>query len=280
MTIQSSLDLTIAIPVLNEEGNIALCLESIGQDFARQIVVIDSCSSDRTVEIAKNYGVEIVQFKWNGRFPKKRNWFLRNYTPSTTWILFLDADEILTPEFCHELRRTLPNSTKSGFWLNYTIYFLGRRLKGGYPLQKLALFRLGVGEYEEIAEERWSKFDMEIHEHPLIEGDVGMIKAPIDHRDNRGINHYVAKHKEYSSWEAFRIKEAFTNTTAIKKWTWKQRLKFYLVRTPLAGPLYFIGSYILMGGCFDGWRGFVFAKLKASYFNQIYCKTLEIKGQS
>jgi len=91
------LDLTVCIPVRNEERNISACLQAIGQDFARSVVVIDSSSTDATAETANSYGATVLQFDWNGRFPKKRNWYLRHHTPATTWVLFLDADEILTP---------------------------------------------------------------------------------------------------------------------------------------------------------------------------------------
>src|SRR5690554_3999958 len=101
------LDLTIAIPVKNEEKNLPGCLSAIGNDLASRIVVIDSGSTDRTQQIAKQFGADVVDFKWNGKFPKKRNWFLRTHTPATKWILFLDADEYLTDEFKTELRRRL-----------------------------------------------------------------------------------------------------------------------------------------------------------------------------
>jgi glycosyltransferase involved in cell wall biosynthesis len=78
-----ALDLTIAIPVRNEEQNLAGCLEAIGPDLARRIVIIDSGSTDQTVEIARKMGAEVVDFSWNGRFPKKRNWFLQNHPPTT-----------------------------------------------------------------------------------------------------------------------------------------------------------------------------------------------------
>ncbi|MGB5135674.1 MAG: glycosyltransferase [Prochlorococcaceae cyanobacterium] len=87
------LDLTVAIPVRNEECNLATCLQAIGPGFARSLVVIDSGSTDTTAAIARNHGAEVVTFEWNGRFPKKRNWFLRHHTPTTRWVLFLDADE-------------------------------------------------------------------------------------------------------------------------------------------------------------------------------------------
>jgi glycosyltransferase involved in cell wall biosynthesis len=271
-----ALDLTIAIPVRNEERNLAGCLEAIGPDLARHIVVIDSGSTDKTVEIARSMGAEVVDFKWDGRFPKKRNWFLRNHTPTTKWVFFLDADEYLTADFKAELRKTLQDqqNTKVGYWLSYTIYFLGEQLKGGYPLRKLALFQVGAGEYERIDEDQWSKLDMEVHEHPVLAGEIGVIQSKIDHQDFRGVSHYVLKHNEYAGWEAARFLK--TNSAAVSdKWTWKQRLKYRLMQSIWIGPAYFCGSFFLLGGFRDGARGLAFAILKMSYFTQIYCKIRE-----
>ena len=271
------LDLTIALPVKNEEKNLLGCLESISEDFAKHIVIIDSGSIDATIDIAKSKGVSVVNFEWDGKFPKKRNWFLRHYNLQTKWVLFLDADEYLTTEFKTELKKTLENeNSKVGFWLNYTIYFMGKKLKGGYPLNKLALFKVGAGEYEKIDEDKWSDLDMEIHEHPILKGDVGYIKSKIDHRDFRGVSHYVNKHNEYASWEAYRYMKTINDEKAKAKWTWKQKIKYKLMRSSLIGPVYFFGSYFVYGGWKDGAKGFAFAILKMAYFTQIYCKISEL----
>jgi glycosyltransferase involved in cell wall biosynthesis len=268
------LDLTVAIPAKNEETNLAGCLEAIGKDFAKHIVIIDSGSTDNTKSIAAQFGVPVIDFNWNGKFPKKRNWYLRNHTPSTKWVLFLDADEYLTVGFKNEVRKNL-STEWSGFWLNYSIYFLGNCLKGGYPLKKLALFQVGAGEYEKIDEDRWSDMDMEIHEHPILENNIGNIKSKIDHQDFRGIEHYIKKHNDYSTWEAGRYLKASNDPLIKSKWTLKQKLKYSLMRSAFIGPVYFIGSFFMLGGFRDGARGFVFAILKMSYFTQIYCKIKE-----
>lgn len=274
------LDLTIVIPVRNEENNLPGCLDSIGKDLARKIVIIDSGSTDRTIEIALSRGIEVLNFEWNGKFPKKRNWFLRNHPPDTKWVLFLDADEYLTAGFKRELRKVLHSEdNKTGYWLNYTIYFMGRKLKGGYPLKKLALLRVGAGEYEEINEERWSKLDMEIHEHPILQGEVGQLTNKIDHKDFRGITHYINKHSEYAEWEARRLLNVYRTSQGQQKWTFKQRLKYHLMQKVWVGPIFFFGSFFLLGGFRDGTRGLAFAILKMSYFNQVYCKIRELSNK-
>lgn len=272
-----TLDLTIAIPTLNEERNLPGCLQAIGSGFAREIVLLDSGSTDATRKIAEEFSARVLDFHWNGRFPKKRNWFLREHPPSTRWVLFLDADEYISEAFRAEVARLLPATPHVGFHLNYSIFFLGGKLKGGYPLKKLALFQVGAGEYEAIDEDHWSNLDMEVHEHPLIAGSLGQIHSRIDHHDYRGISHYVAKHNDYSSWEAARFIKASADVRARARWTLKQRLKYGLARTPLIGPVYFFGCYVLMAGWRDGFAGLAIAILKSAYFVQIACKIKELE---
>ena len=193
---------TVVIPVKNEAQNLPECLSRL-DGFAR-IVVVDSRSTDATGSIARALGAEVLQFEWNGKFPKKRNWVLRNHTFETDWVLFLDADEFVTEAFKQELATALADSPHAGYWLNYERRFLGKRLRHGDEFNKLALFRVGVGEYERIEENQWSSLDMEIHEHPALNGTAGEIKAPIEHNEYRGLHHYIAKHNEYASWEAAR----------------------------------------------------------------------------
>ena len=275
---QNRLNLTIAIPVRNEEQNLPICLAHIGSDLAQKVVIIDSGSTDRTVEIAKEWGATVVNFVWDGKFPKKRNWFLLNHQPMTKWVLFLDADELLTDAFKTELREALQSQNNYvGYWLRYTVYFLNRQNRGGYFLHKLALFQVGAGEYEYIEEDQWSRLDMEIHEHPVLTGTIGVIRSKIDHRDLRGVSYYVTKHNEYSSWEAARFLRLSQDTHTKQRWSLMQRIKYGLMQTPLLGPLYFLGSFFIMGGFRDGSRGFTFAVLKMAYFTQIYLKIRELK---
>ena len=116
---------------------------------------------------------------------------------------------------------------------------------------------------------------MEIHEHPILSGETGVIKSKINHRDFRGVEYYFTKHQEYASWEAERYLNDINNIAKKASWTWKQKLKYKLLNSPFVGPIYFLGSYFLMGGFKDGSRGLVFAILKMSYFTQVYCKIVE-----
>ena len=276
-----SLDLTVAIPVLNEEKMLGNCLTALGKDFARRIVVIDSGSTDQTVAIARQHGAEVVTFAWNGRFPKKRNWFLREHRPETRWILFLDADEWVSPKWKTAVREALrqPGGVV-GFWLAYTVHFLGGPLKGGLPLPKLALFQVGAGEYERIDEKHWTGLDMEVHEHPLLNGPTGRIRVPIDHRDDRGLEHSLRKHLEYAHWECARYQAVRKDPKGQPHWTKRQRIKYALLTFPLFPWLVFWMSFLGYGGFRDGRRGWHYATLKAAYFAQIQALIAERKSAS
>lgn len=269
------MSLTVMIPVKAPAPGLSSCLEAVSGLGAEDVVVVASGDPGELPYLCRSRGARLLRFDWDGRFPKKRNWFLTRHTPSTKWVLFLDDDEVVGREFCGEVARTLPSTEHAGFWLNYSVHFMGRRLRGGYPLKKLALFRVGSGLYERIEEDHWSHLDMEVHEHPVLAGSTGQIQAVIEHHDDRDITHYVAKHNEYSSWEARRIIALYDNHAERARWTWRQRLKYSLLRSPLAGPAYFFGSYIVMGGWRDGARGLAFAILKAAYFTQVFCKVEE-----
>ncbi|MDA9367795.1 glycosyltransferase family 2 protein, partial [bacterium] len=124
--------ISVVIPVLNEEQNIDRCLCSL-QSFD-DIIVVDSGSTDSTKELVSRYDVKFVKFTWNGSYPKKRNWALENLDLKYEWVLFLDADEKITPEVTNELR-SVPNSLNEGYYLTYTNYFLGRKMRFGIPMK-------------------------------------------------------------------------------------------------------------------------------------------------
>ena len=144
------------------------------------------------------------------------------------WVLFLDADEFVTDAFLEQLKKTIADTDCVGFWLYYTNDFMGKVLKHGAAMPKLPLFRNGAGEYEFIDEKAWSHLDMEIHEHPILQGKIGEIREPIIHREFRGLTHYIQKHNEYSSWEANRYLKMTDRTGEL---TFRQKVKYALIVT-------------------------------------------------
>jgi glycosyltransferase involved in cell wall biosynthesis len=265
--------LTVVVPVRNEARNLPRCLASI--TLPADVLVVDSASTDSTVEIAVAAGARVIDFAWPGGFPKKRNWILQTHAFRTDWVLFLDADERLTPDFEQALRGALGNRAFAGYWLNYHNHFMGRVLRHGVAQRKLALIRVGAGFYERIEDPGWSSLDMEVHEHPILNGPIGEIAAAIEHEDFRGLHHYIARHNEYSSWEAPRAAALAADRAAWASLTGRQRWKYRSLDRWWFAPAYFLTTYVLRGGFLDGGEGFAHAFLKFVYYAEIRLKILE-----
>ncbi len=261
------INITVAIPVKNEQLNLDRCIQRLKR--FREVVVIDSGSTDGTKEIAENHGARVIDFKWNGKFPKKRNWFLLNFSVASDWVLFLDADEFVSDEFCDEIDTATRDGDCNGYWLKYTNYFLGRKMRFGVPQRKLALFKVGSGLYEQIDEHDWSQLDMEIHEHPIIDGKIGQIYASVDHQDMQGISRFVGKHREYALWEARRFAELENSPEIWQQFTQRQRFKYRNLDKFWYPWFYFIFSYFVKLGLLDGSVGFHYAFFKTWYFQTI-----------
>ena len=267
------LPITVIVPTRNEESNLDACLSRL-EAFA-EVWVVDSRSTDGTRAIADRHKARWIDFDWSGEYPKKRNWVLINHQPTTPWVLFLDADERVTDDFVAAVREQLSraDAAMTGFWLRYDNHFMSRVLRHCVPQRKLALFRVGAGFYERIDDRRWSNLDMEVHEHPVLEGKMGEIIAPITHLDYRGIDHFIARHDAYSSWEAKRYADLQARgDSAWLALTSRQRIKYRNLARWWYAPSYFIGTYLIRFGFLDGAAGFHYAVLKMIYFYQIRLK--------
>lgn len=271
------LPVSVCIPVRNEERNLPDCLRSLQGQFD-DVVVVDSGSVDSTKAIAFAHRVTVLNFQWNGAYPKKRNWTLLNHKFKHPWVLFLDADERLTQTVLEEFQRVLSNSQHVGFWLSFTNWFMGRPLKHGDPFRKLALFRVDAGQYEQFPEESWTNLDMEVHEHPVLNGTIGTIRSRLEHHGYSGIANHIAKHNEYSTWEANRF--LWLETADDKFWAdlnARQKFKYkHLTRWWLPW-LYFCVAFFAKRGIFDGWEGWTLARLKMRYFDEIRLKIIDAK---
>ena len=267
--------LTVVVPTRNEEKNLPACLENV-RGFAH-VVVVDSGSTDATVKIAADMWREVVGFTWNGRFPKKRNWLLRNYSFKTPWVMFMDADERTTEAFKRELATFLASKEAEHcdvIRCFYDNWFMGRMLRHGDVMQKTAILRVGAAEYERIEEDHWSNLDMEIHEHIVLrrEGAEHVVSARLEHHDKRSLEAYYRKHEEYAKWEANRyhkLLEKYGAIDGVPDLTRRQRAKYQNIAKWWFALAYFIVSYFLKGGFMDGKAGFVFARGKMKYFRRI-----------
>ena len=195
--------LSVLVPVKNEAANLRDCLASVS--FAQEIVVVDSGSTDGTQVIAEAAGARVIQFAWNGKLPRKKNWALENVPWQHQWVLIIDADERITPELEREIRRAICRGDVDGFYLNRRFWFLDGWINhcGYFPSWNLRLFRHRLGRYEQIEiGNDIPSGDNEIHEHVLLNGRVEYLPIPMEHYAFPDIATFVEKHDRYSSWEA------------------------------------------------------------------------------
>ena len=274
------LPITVIVPVRNEEKNLPYMLPLLA-DFD-EVIVVDSHSTDNTQEIVKSFGYQLVEFDWNGHFPKKRNWTLRNVPIRNEWVFFVDADEYMTPDFMKGLKAAFQDTKDNvGYWIYYTNYFMGRLLKHGDPIHKLALFKKSAGEYERIDAEdddkNWGYAGLELHEQPVLAGGtIGTITGKVDHKENRGLEAYIKKHNEFSTWEAVRY---LKNTKDKGNLTFRQKVKYSLMDSWWLSRLYFVYIYVFKLGFLDGRSGYIYAQLKKQYFFNIKAKIDEMRAK-
>jgi glycosyltransferase involved in cell wall biosynthesis len=194
------MNVSILIPARNEEKNIEKCLRTVA--WSDDIWVVDSHSRDRTAEIAARMGAKIVQFDWDRKGPRKKNWALQNIAWQHEWILIVDADEEVPAPLAGEVQRVCATTDCAGFLIQYDYYFLGRALRHGDPLWKLILIRPARARYETVNAPDVTGYDVELHEQPIVDGKVGRLHHRMIHRDNEDLHHFFARHNIYSDWEA------------------------------------------------------------------------------
>ena len=239
--------------------------------------MVDSRSSDGTARIAEQAGAQILQFDWNGAPPRRGPGLSGDIASSTRGSCSWTRTSGSSRNLSTELESTLSRTSHVGFWISFVNTFMGRDLLHGDLLRKLALFRIGCGEYEQFPEERWSRLDMEVHEHPVLNGTTGEIRTRLKHHDKSPMASLIARHKEYSSWEARRFislqsAEATASWEALNE---RQRFKYrYLDRVWLAYS-YFLFHYFIKRGFLDGRAGLRFAYLKFLYFRDVRLKIAE-----
>lgn len=267
--------LSIVIPVKNDAENLSKALPLLTEFDDAWIV--DSGSTDETAMIAAQWKRQVIQFHWDGQFPKKRNWSLRNIKFKYPWVMFLDADERMTVSVKQELATFLVSKEVERYDVircYYDNWFMGRMLRHGDVMQKTAILRVGAAEYERIAEDHWTSLDMEIHEHivPHRKGAEYVLLARMEHHDMRPLYDYYRKHEEYARWEVGRYRlliEKYGTIADVPNLTIRQRKKYENFGRWWFASAYFLMSYILKRGFLDGKSGYAFALGKMRYFRMI-----------
>ncbi|PMB38418.1 glycosyltransferase [Fischerella thermalis CCMEE 5205] len=266
---------SIYILTYNEELDIAACIESAM--LSDDIIVVDSCSSDRTVEIASSYPVRVVQhaFESHGR---QRTWMLENIPPKHEWVYILEADERMTPELFAECNQALQNPSYIGYYVAERVIFMDTWIRHStqYPRYQLRLFRHGKVWFTDYGHT----------EREVCDGATSFLKQTYPHYTcSKGLSRWIEKHNRYSTDEA---KETLHQLENGKILWWdlffgkseverRRALKDLSLRLPARPLLRFIYMYFLLGGCLDGRAGLAWCSLQTFYEYLILLKIWEMK---
>ena len=274
---------SVIVPIRNEAQNLARCLASVG--WADEIFVVDSESTDGSQRIAEEFGARVVQFEFNGTWPKKKNWALENLPFRNPWIFILDADEVLPAEAEAEFRTAIANAgEKTGYWINRRFMFMGRWLRHAYyPNWNLRLFRHSLGRYEKLTDVATASGDNEVHEHVLVNGRTAKLQVEIDHYAFPSIDVFVEKHNRYSNWEARVAADTLLDSSSKKISSptvdRRRKLKTLSRQLPFRPLLRFLYVYVWQKGFLDGAEGYYFARLHGFYEFLSVAKTRELLKQ-
>lgn len=272
---KEQIPVSVVVMTKNEEKNIAQCLDSVSA--FPEVFVVDSGSVDQTVPIAEEKGAQVVQFKWDGKYPKKKQWCLENLPFSFQWVLYVDADEVVTPSLTREISRTLKeNLNNKGFFIGYDYVFLGKVLKYGHKIYKLILFDKNAGkflDYDDLdVENMW---EVEGHYQPQIEGSVGKLKSKMIHHDHEDLYSFFKKLNRYSDWEAHLRMRGALRSDAQSSLKIRSILQYIGDHIPFRWLGMFFYSYFFRLGFLDGVEGFYYALALGIYHAMIDMKIME-----
>ena len=271
---------SVVVPIRNEAANLKRCLDSV--KWADEIFVVDSQSTDGSMAIAEECGAQVVQFQFNGTWPKKKNWALENLPFRHDWVFILDADETLPPEAEQEFAKAITEAGDiAGYWINRHFMFMGKWLRHSYyPNWNLRLFRHSLGRYEKLTETDTQSGDNEVHEHVIVKGPTSRLRCEMDHYAFPTVEVFVEKHNRYSNWEARVAAErklsgsdARISSSTVGR---RRKLKLLSQRLPFRPLLRFLYIYVWQKGFLDGREGYYFARLHAFYEFLSVAKTYEL----
>lgn len=260
-------DLTVITLAYNEEVNLADCLTSV-KDIAKRIVVCDSFSTDKTVDIAKEFNADILTHEFYN-YASQYIYAEENANIDTKWVLRLDADERLTKEAREEIVKIInenEDTDVSAVDVYYKVSFLGRELKH-YPFHKVILYKYGKAHLE----------NRNMDEHITVsEGRCIVLKNKLIHNDYKGLSAWIDKHNKYSSREVLDLLGENEEEVDLSSLSFATRVKrfvkfkiYYKLPTGIRSYFYYLFRLFIKGGILDGKEGRIFAFLQAYWYRYL-----------
>lgn len=248
--------LSVIVITKNEERNIAACLESVA--WSDEIVIVDAESTDATLDLAKAFTPRVFVRAWEG-FSAAKTYALAQ--ASNEWVLWIDADERVSPELAENIRRVVSQNDQkvSAYEFARRAFFLGKWIRhcGWYPGYVTRLFRKSRSQFSNFA----------VHEHLIVDGIVAPLKHDLLHYTDDNLHHYFDKLNHYTSLAA---DELFSS---------KRRIT--MIDLLLRPCFVFIKMYFLKAGFLDGAHGFLLCRLSSSYvlakYGKLWTKQLQAR---
>jgi glycosyltransferase involved in cell wall biosynthesis len=267
--------ISVVILTRNEETNIARCLDSVS--WSDDILVVDSFSEDRTVEISKRHGARVIQRSFED-FASQRNFASEQGNLKHEWVLHLDADEIVTPELGAELQRAILGD-KDAYRVSSKLIFCGKFLRhaGLFPWYQVRFGRKQALRFKQVGHGQ---------RETLEPGRIGTLKSSLLHFNfSKGLCDWIEKHNRYSTAEARQNVYGYTDDDVPKLDLFsiatdrrRRAAKKIFRRLPCRATIRFIYMYLFRGGILDGKAGFTYCRLLAWYEWLIVLKEREIRA--
>jgi glycosyltransferase involved in cell wall biosynthesis len=251
----------------NEAHNMDEVLKSI-KDWAQEIFLVDSYSSDNTVDIALRHGVHVVQRKFQG-FGDQWNFALRCLPINAPWVMKLDPDERITDELKRQITSAVGSDDADGLSFERRLWFMTKPLPVKHSLTRI--WRTGHCRFTDVA----------VNEHPIVDGRIRHVSGEMEHHDSPDLEHWLNKQNRYTTAEAV---ASYLNTTlsdvprifgnAMQRRMWVKR-NFMIF--PFRYVAIFLYHYLVMGAWRAGWVGYAWSRLRSDVYRLWEYKLREIR---
>ena len=252
---------------LNEAHNLEQTLQNL-TGWAQEVFLVDSYSSDDTIDIALRHGVHVVQRKFNG-FGNQWNFALRELPITAPWTMKLDPDERITDELKHAISSSILQGDADGFSIDRRLWFMTRPLPVKHPL--LRLWQTGQCRFT----------DVQVNEHPIVNGRIRHVMGELEHHDSPDLDHWLDKQNKYTSAEAVATYQGskladeprlFGSALQRRMWIKKNYMQF-----PFRYIAMFLYHYLILGAWRAGWVGYAWSRLRCDVYRLWEYKLREMR---
>ncbi len=264
---RGSVPLTVVMITLNEAHNLRRSLDNL-KGWASQVIIVDSYSSDDTVDIALMYGVHIVQRKFTG-FGSQWNFAISLDEIEMPWVMKLDPDETVSPKLKNDIENHITMNESEGFSFKRRLWFMGKPLSIVQSVTRV--WRSGKCRFSDVL----------VNEHPILDGHPTDLKGELEHHDSPNLEHWIEKQNSYSTYEAImRLENRALSThpsffgDRLQRRMW---LKKNFHKIPFRFFLLFIFNYVVLGAWKCGKVGYIWAHYRSEVMRLIEYKVFEVE---